>query len=446
MIIELHNFGPIERFTFDTEKRMHFIFGENNVGKSYAITAVYLILKNWEKFTRKNVNIYSDILLNIKKKMETLEPSIDITMEFRNNMWFFINDEFIPLINQSFFNTFSSIQDLSNKHSRKEFQIIIRENKSSIILNQKGNSISFDFNFEKEFILKQDEEVKSSYIFEQSFIHLSSDEHWMSAFFSLNLYSYLWKIKYKFSDIFFLPASRSGIYNGLSAWSAILVQLTQLRNQDKNTKFEIPALTEPISDYFLNLTNIEKKAYSTSFSKFAKRLEDEIIKGKINFDKGNRKLFYEPSNLDISLELSQASSMISEIAPIIAHLKFIFANEDDTENGRNYIFIEEPEAHLHPKVQVALIQLFAEMAKEGLHVVMTSHSNYMFNKLSNMVLAKEIAPETISVGLMKLGKKGSYIDENAMHIDEDGIDDDNFSETAEALYNERLKLYEQNPS
>jgi predicted ATPase len=78
--------------------------------------------------------------------------------------------------------------------------------------------------------------------------------------------------------------------------------------------------------------------------------------------------------------------------------------------------------------------------------VMTSHSNYMFNKLSNMVLAKEIAPETISVGLMKLGEKGSYIDENAMHIDEDGIDDDNFSETAEALYTERLKLYEQNPS
>ena len=45
MIIELQNFGPIKSFKFDTSKDMHAIFGKNNIGKSYAISAVYLILK-----------------------------------------------------------------------------------------------------------------------------------------------------------------------------------------------------------------------------------------------------------------------------------------------------------------------------------------------------------------------------------------------------------------
>jgi predicted ATPase len=446
MIIELHNFGPIERFTFDTEKRMHFIFGENNVGKSYAITAVYLILKNWEKSFEKPEKIYEFESKMLQLKLKSLKSEIDISFEINSIVSNYLRDLFLPILEESLSNSFSNLRELTNKHSRKPFQIIIKNDELEVKLIQKDSNLSVqNILFNKKIILKQIENNAYSYEYDIfSDIHIGDSIERTSLIMSSIFRDYLIG-KDKKVDIYFLPASRSGIYNGLSAWSAILVQLTQFRSQNKDSKFEIPTLTEPISDYFLNLTNIDRKAYSTTFSKFAKRIEDEIIKGKINFDKSNRKLYYEPANLDLSLELSQASSMISEIAPIIAHLKFIFDNNDN-RNGQSFLFIEEPEAHLHPKVQVALIQLFAEMSKEGLHVVMTSHSNYMFNKLSNMVLAKEIAPETISVGLMKLGEKGSYIDENAMHIDEDGIDDDNFSETAEALYTERLKLYEQNPS
>ena len=52
MIIELQNFGPIKSFKFDTSKDMHAIFGKNNIGKSYAISAVYLILKGLKTFSR----------------------------------------------------------------------------------------------------------------------------------------------------------------------------------------------------------------------------------------------------------------------------------------------------------------------------------------------------------------------------------------------------------
>ena len=449
MIIELHNFGPIERFTFDTEKQMYFIFGENNVGKSYAISAVYLILKNWKKAmeTFHDYEIVDSDYLQVIEKLNSLKQEIDVTDEITTMATHFliINAAFIENLRNSFSNSFSSVEDLLNKYSRINFLIkIYNENFIFTLILDNGSIYIDDFIINNKIVLIQDENSKTSYSFninrERLSLNLLNKD---SLHFFKYTISYIIFERDKRNDFYFLPASRSGLYNGLSAFSAIIVQLSQLRSQIPNNKFEIPTLSEPNSDYFLNISTINGKGYSTPFSNFAKKIEDKIIKGKISFDKSDRKLYYEPEKLDLSLELSQASSMISEIAPIIAHLKFILNNTDGTEN---FLFIEEPEAHLHPKIQVELMKLFAELAGNGLHIVMTSHSNYLFNKLSNMVLAKEIDPETISVCLMKMGKNGSYVDENAMQIDEDGIDDDNFADTAEELYSERLKLYEQNPS
>jgi len=46
MTIIIKNFGPIKEFSFGLSKDLIMIYGENNIGKSYAISLVYLILKN----------------------------------------------------------------------------------------------------------------------------------------------------------------------------------------------------------------------------------------------------------------------------------------------------------------------------------------------------------------------------------------------------------------
>ena len=136
--------------------------------------------------------------------------------------------------------------------------------------------------------------------------------------------------------------------------------------------------------------------------------------------------------------------MISEIAPIVAHLKYIIKdyNKLDALQSPNLLFIEEPEAHLHPKIQVELMKLFVNLSKSGVKVIVTSHSNYLFNKLSNLILAKEIDTDSVEVYHFKMGENGSYVDKNSMKIDVEGIEDANFSEIAEELYAERLGLYE----
>jgi predicted ATPase len=46
MLIKIRNFGPIKEFDFDLDKDLIAIFGKNNIGKSYAISASYLLIKN----------------------------------------------------------------------------------------------------------------------------------------------------------------------------------------------------------------------------------------------------------------------------------------------------------------------------------------------------------------------------------------------------------------
>jgi len=148
--------------------------------------------------------------------------------------------------------------------------------------------------------------------------------------------------------------------------------------------------------------------------------------------------------------------MISEIAPIVAYLKFIINDEFDIDRemffierrGRknskasNIIFIEEPEAHLHPEVQVKLMEIFKKLTQCNVKIIMTTHSNYMYNKLTNLILSKEIQHQKVGSYLMVMSTNGSHLDEIAMKADKDGIVDENFLDVSEKLFDERLKIIE----
>jgi predicted ATPase len=103
------------------------------------------------------------------------------------------------------------------------------------------------------------------------------------------------------------------------------------------------------------------------------------------------------------------------------------------------IFIEEPEAHLHPETQVKLMVVFARLAKDNkIKLVMTSHSNYMFNKASNLVMDNKIDKEKFSAVLFEPTPEGSIA--RLLETDEYGIEDENFIDTAESIYEERIEL------
>ncbi|MCU0341068.1 MAG: hypothetical protein MUE30_14395, partial [Spirosomaceae bacterium] len=62
------------------------------------------------------------------------------------------------------------------------------------------------------------------------------------------------------------------------------------------------------------------------------------------------------------------------------------------------------------------------------------------NKLSNLIIGKKVDANRLSISLMKMGKEGSEAQKGAMEVDEYGIEDQNFADVAEQLYEERMQL------
>ncbi len=462
MIIELQNFGPIKSFKFDTSKDMHAIFGKNNIGKSYAISAVYLILKGLKNisnnlFMRLELLNYSSD--NFQKNITKIEEgynsnvSVDISSDIEGILKDVMDLIFVQQLQTSFYNTYM-FENISNTFSNIPLKIIIQFDNIIIWL-----TITDD----NKIIQISDLEIKYD---DQGFYVdvVSSDEKLYSVRYHSNSFGYtkkpniennsefvlkqivnhltkdvISKISSEISEhIYYLPASRSGLYNSLNSFGAIFSEISRNRYL-LSSKFEIPNLSEPISDYFLNLNTIDKAQANQHYLTHFEEIERNILKGKITLDNETKKYYYVPTDTHMRLELSFTSSMISEIAPIIAHLKYIIPLESDKPS---ILFIEEPEAHLHPEIQILLIEYFVKLSKGKVKIVMTSHSNYIFNKLSNLLISNKIDKDKLSVSLMKMTPEGSVIEEGAMQIDEYGIEDNNFVDVAEQLYEERMSLLE----
>jgi predicted ATPase len=69
---------------------------------------------------------------------------------------------------------------------------------------------------------------------------------------------------------------------------------------------------------------------------------------------------------------------------------------------------------------------------------MTSHSNYIFNATSNLVMDNKIPADKFEAVLFKMTEEGSVAQN--MATDEYGIDDDNFIDVAESLYEEKIEI------
>jgi predicted ATPase len=240
-------------------------------------------------------------------------------------------------------------------------------------------------------------------------------------------------------QIYYLPAARFGIYQALSAFSAIFAELGKSRNVLRQ-KVEIPTLTDPVSDYFLGLSNLKINDIKVDkqILSLVEEIEQNILKGEVIFNPELNKFFYKPSQTDLYLNFSLTSSMVSELFPLVAYLKYIIA----FAKSPSLIFIEESEAHLHPEAQVQLIEILVKLVKlANVKLVVACHSDSMFNKMSNLIIGGKIDIASTNAIVFEEASEGSLA--KTLTIDELGIDDDNFLETAQEIYNEKLELVEQ---
>ena len=89
------------------------------------------------------------------------------------------------------------------------------------------------------------------------------------------------------------------------------------------------------------------------------------------------------------------------------------------------ISIEQPEVHVHPKLQADLGDLLAETIKESSRkrFIIETHSEHLILRLQRLIRNKLLEPEDVSVIYVSRRPEGAKAER--LHLDEDGdfIDD-----------------------
>ena len=252
---------------------------------------------------------------------------------------------------------------------------------------------------------------------------------------------------------YYFPAARSGILQSHKALAGAVVSRSPLVGIEP---LEIPRLSGVVADFISILLRLERQRRhrgKSAVAEIARFLESEVSHGKIDLKVTETRfeypeIYYESGGKQFPLH--RTSSMVSEIAPIVLFLKYVVHQGD-------LLFIEEPEAHLHPDSQRTLARAIVKLIRNGVHILITTHSDYFVEQLNNFILLENapqarlklgyseedyLSPHEVGAYLFEFNKQatGSYIRELEVSS-EYGILQDEFTRIAEALYQESVKLY-----
>lgn len=457
MEIRISNFGPMKKFEVDLSRDLIVIYGKNNIGKSYAMSVVYLLLKYFSDVEYPSVKkIISNEITN--KKIETLKKHIKtekechITDEINSIIKDILNKITVPHnLEKSFKNTFGQLASIKNSKVKRNPMVQLDTLDFSVRLTIGEKIRVKGFSLVKEVICSVSEDDEDIYghggkyildteSLESRAILVSFIDDILGAMFA--------SIKYEVENLYFLPASRSGLYTGSTSFFPIIAELSKSRAYTTQ-KIELPGLAEPIADYILHLSRCSSSLAirNPHVGGIGELIEKNILKGNVWVDNDTHRLYYSPGDLKMELDMNSVSSMVSELSPVVAFLKYILGrqpgrNRKKSKPKSGYIlFIEEPEAHLHPEAQVQLAEIFVKLIHAGVKLIISSHSSYIFNKLSNMVIDKTLDLSEYAPIIMTDTDKGSI--SKLMEADDMGVEDENFIDTAVTLYEEREHILEE---
>lgn len=251
------------------------------------------------------------------------------------------------------------------------------------------------------------------------------------------------------ADAYYLPAARSGIMQSHRVIARSLVKSATRVGVDRFR--EISTFSGMIADFLEEIIGYEDRNGDwDEMAGIANLLEVEVLRGKIEVKpavaEGYPEFLYRPKDTARPLRMSQSSSMVSELAPLVLFLRGIVRPGD-------LLIIEEPESHLHPGAQTAIALTLARLVRAGVRVVVTTHSSWFLQQLANLIREGEV--NRLKHGMPSSADWFWKEDVGAwwFHRDKpvteipfdriDGIEPRDYEDVAETLYNDSVALQEQ---
>jgi hypothetical protein len=180
-------------------------------------------------------------------------------------------------------------------------------------------------------------------------------------------------------DTLFLPASRTGFMLLYKAAARRSFQQAfrgaKRANQQDSEWFD---LTRP-AFHFLDMMAFGLKPKQGRYAAEADFLE-QGLGGRVELVTGTgatNEYRYQPAGEQKPLSMALSSSLVTELTPIILALRHL--------PDIPILILEEPEAHLHPKLQRRLAQVIVRLIRKGLYVWITTHSENFCQQINNFI-------------------------------------------------------------
>ena len=247
---------------------------------------------------------------------------------------------------------------------------------------------------------------------------------------------------------YYLPADRTGVMHAHSVVVSALIGSAPTAGLRPATR--TPMLSGVLADFLDQLIEIDRPRHPGKSRQrdYGTSIEEAILDGSVGVERSATidypRFTYKPTGWKNELPLMNASSMVSELAPVVLYLRHM------VEPGQ-VLIVEEPESHLHPAMQVKFTRQLAALVNSGFRVLVTTHSEWLLEELANIVRRSSL-PRTrktkrnaddIALGADQVGAwlfepkrrpKGSVVSE--IRLDDSGLYPTGFEEVAAALHND----------
>lgn len=182
--------------------------------------------------------------------------------------------------------------------------------------------------------------------------------------------------------------------------------------------------------------NLVGKKHSVEFEEIRELINEALGIEVIYVERGifSRKWQVIPqgSHKPIGIDLASSGQMSTWPLVFLAQAMFDWNPKERPQ----FLHIEEPEIHLHPTAQLALVKVLTYLVNKGFRLVITTHSLYIVYALNNLILAHQklgdkevrnmpkqtirLAPEKVSAYLFAEGQVQNIMkdSEEAKQIDE----------------------------
>lgn len=185
-------------------------------------------------------------------------------------------------------------------------------------------------------------------------------------------------------DSYYLPAARSGLLESHNVLSAGAFEMMSNAGFEP---IEVPAFSGEIAEFLKRIDNISDSTEG-ELSALADTFENNLLDGTIILEEKDERtspaIKYKQAGNEIPLH--QLSTGVSETASLILYTRYLLS-EGST------LVIEEPEAHLHPENQLKIAHFLIKLSNAGVRVVVTTHSDFFLQQLSNSIVMSQIDDE-----------------------------------------------------